>query len=148
MACCLLRLSVTTEDTVTNGGHGNRLVHGDITEKILSSAHKVHSRLGPGLLERPYRVCLGHELERQHVSFEAEKSLPIVYDGLTIALGYRVDFLVEDAVVVEIKAVEAILPIHEAQLLSYLKLSGKRVGLLINFNVLHLRDGIRRRVCG
>jgi len=133
---------------VANGGRGNHLVHGTITEKILTSAYKVHSQLGAGLLERPYRVCLGYEFERQHVSFEAEKSLPVVYDGLIVPLGYRVDFLVEDAVIVEVKAVDAILPIHEAQLLSYLKLSGKRVGLLINFNVLSLKDGIRRRVCG
>ena len=108
----------------------------------------MHSRLGPGLLERPYRVCLCHELRRQDVAFEVEKLLPVEYDGLTIDLGYRVDILVENVVVVEIKAVEAILPVHEAQLLAYLKLSGKRVGLLINFNVAHLREGIRRRMCG
>jgi GxxExxY protein len=93
-------------------------------------------------------VCLCHELRRQKVAFEVEKILPVEYDDLTIDLGYRVDILVENIVIVEIKAVEAILPVHEAQLLSYLKLSGKRVGLLINFNVAHLREGIRRRICG
>jgi len=127
---------------------GFQLVHGRITNLILSSAYKVHSRLGPGLLERPYRVCLGHELHRLQVAFEQEKLLPIEYDGLTINFGYRVDFMVEDSVIVEVKAVENILALHEAQLLSYLKLSKKRVGLLINFNVPHLRDGIRRRILG
>ena len=108
----------------------------------------MHSKLGPGLLERPYRACLCHELQRLGVSFEAEKPFAVEYDGLVIELGYRVDLLVEDKVIVEVKALETILPVHEAQLLSYLKLSRKRVGLLINFNVAHLRQGIRRRICG
>jgi GxxExxY protein len=82
------------------------------------------------------------------VSVETEKVLPVVYDGLTIEFGYRIDLLVDDTVIVEVKAVETLLPVHEAQLLSYLKLSRKRVGLLINFNVAHLRDGIRRKICG
>ncbi len=104
--------------------------------------------MGPGLLERPYRICLAHELKRLRLSFEQEKVLPLEYDGLTLDLAYRVDLLVANKVIVEVKAVETILPVHEAQLLSYLKLSGKRVGLLINFNVAHLKDGIRRRVWG
>jgi GxxExxY protein len=83
-----------------------------------------------------------------NVAFESEKILPVVYDGITIETGYRIDLLVEQQVIVEIKAVEAILPVHEAQLLTYLKLSGKRVGLLINFNVVRLRQGICRRICG
>jgi GxxExxY protein len=124
------------------------LVHGEITNSILNCAYLVHSRLGPGLLEKPYRVCLCHELRRAGLAIETEKLLPVEYDGLMIDLAYRLDILVEDAVIVEVKALEAILPVHEAQLLSYLKLSKKRVGLLLNFNVLHLRDGIRRRVCG
>lgn len=82
------------------------------------------------------------------IHLEIEKAFPVVYDGMSVDLGYRVDLLVEDVVIVEIKAVEKLLPIHEAQLLSYLKLSGIRVGLLINFNVAHLRQGIRRRICG
>jgi GxxExxY protein len=122
------------------------LVHGDITGGIISAALRVHSRIGPGLLERAYRACLYHELWRRGLSVEAEKLLPIEYDGLVIDLGYRVDLLVEDAVVVEVKAIDTVLPVHEAQLMSYLRLSRKRVGLLINFNVAHLRDGIRRRV--
>jgi GxxExxY protein len=133
----LLHKSHTTEDTETDGGHGIGLVHAETTRRILAAAYTVHSRLGPGLLERPYRVCMSHEMTRLGVSFEAEKVFPVVYDGITIDLGYRVDFLVEDAVIVEIKAVEAILPVHEAQLLSYLKLGRKRVGLrLLN----RLRD--------
>jgi GxxExxY protein len=124
------------------------LVHSKITNTILSAAYKVHSRLDPGLLERPYHICLGHELQQLKVPFETEKLLPLEYEGLMINLGYRVDFLVEDSVIVEVKAVQNLLPLHEAQLISYLKLSKKRVGLLINFNVAHLRDGIRRRILG
>jgi GxxExxY protein len=124
------------------------LVHGQITNNILSSAYRVHSKLGPGLLEKPYRACLCHELRRINLHVETEKLLPVEYDGLIIDLAYRIDILVEDVVVVEVKSIEAILPVHEAQLLSYLKLSKKRVGLLLNFNVAHLRDGIRRRICG
>ena len=99
-------------------------------------------------MERPYRVCMAYELDKLGVRFEAEKVFPVIYDGISIEFGYRVDLLVEEAVIVEIKAVENILPIHEAQLLSYLKLSGVRVGLLINFNAVDLRHGIKRRVCG
>jgi GxxExxY protein len=124
------------------------LVHGEITGAIINAAVRVHSKIGPGLLERAYRVCLCHELVGRALSVEAEKLLPIEYDGLVIDLGYRVDLLVEDAVVVEVKAIDRLLPVHEAQLMSYLRLSRKRVGLLINFNVAHLRDGIRRRVNG
>jgi GxxExxY protein len=91
---------------------------------------------------------MAHELEKCGVRFEVEKAFPVNYDGISIEFGYRVDLLVEEAVIVEIKAVENLLPVHEAQLLSYLKLSGIRVGLLINFNVAHLRQGIRRRICG
>lgn len=144
----MLVKSTTTEGTETNGGHREHLVHGQLTNSILSCAYRVHSKLGPGLLERPYRVCLCHELTRLKLRLETEKLLPVEYDGLTVDLAYRIDILVEDSVVVEVKAIEAILPVHEAQLLSYLKLSRKRVGLLINFNVAHLRDGIRRRICG
>ena len=124
------------------------LLHGDVTNAILGAAYRVHSKLGPGLLERAYRVCLCHELTRRNLAVEAEKLLPVEYDGLTIDLGYRVDLLVEDAVIVEVKALETIGFVHEAQLLSYLRLSRKRVGMPINFNVAHLRDGIRRRVNG
>jgi GxxExxY protein len=140
--------STTTEDTDTNEGHGNKLVHGHITNGALSAAYKVHSRLGPGLLEKPYKACMAYEFARMGLSFEEEKPFPVIYEDITISLGYRVDFLVENEVIVELKSVETISPVHEAQLLSYLKLAKKRVGLLINFNVVRLRDGVRRRICG
>ena len=131
-----------------DGGHGHHLVYGELTDRILDVAHKVHSALGPGLLEKPYKTCMSLEFTRSGIAFESEKCLPVVYQNVTIALGYRVDFLAEGKVIVEVKSVETILPVHEAQLLSYLRLSGRRVGLLINFNVPHLRQGIRRRING
>ena len=140
--------SPNTVDTDTYGGHGAHLLHGRITNAVLSSAYRVHSRLGPGLLERPYRICMCHELTRLRVPFEVEKRLPIVYDGIEIPIGYRVDLLVDKKVIVEIKSVETVLPVHEAQVVSYLRLSGLRVGLLLNFNVARLRDGIRRKING
>jgi GxxExxY protein len=143
----LLPKCPNTEGTATDDGV-RRLVHGKTTNGIISAAYRVHAKLGPGLLERPYHVCLRHELERMKMNVESEKMLPVVYDGLTIDTGYRIDLLVEDEVIVEVKSVESILPIHEAQLLTYLKLSRKRVGLLINFNVVTLREGIRRRIYG
>ena len=118
----------------------------DVSGAIVNAAMKVHSSLGPGLLESAYEACLLHELRQLGLSVATQVSLPIAYDGVKIDVGYRVDLLVEDAVIVELKAVETLLPIHQAQLLSYLKLSGKRVGLLINFNVLHLKNGIKRMV--
>jgi GxxExxY protein len=116
----------------------------EISGHVVDAAMKVHSALGPGLLENAYEACLRYELEKRGVRVKAQVGLPVVYDGKQIDLGYRLDLLVEDAVIVELKAVEKIAPIHEAQLLSYLKLSGKKLGLLINFNVLHLKDGIKR----
>lgn len=117
-----------------------------ITGSIISAAMKVHSALGPGLLESAYEACLLHELKKQGLSVEGQVGLPVLYDGIRIDVGYRMDLLVEDAVVVELKAVDQLNGVHEAQLLSYLKLSGKRAGLLINFNVRHLKDGIKRLV--
>jgi GxxExxY protein len=109
---------------------------------------KVHSVLGPGLLESAYQACLLHKLRKQGIKVESEVPLPVIYDGVTIDLGYRIDLVVENSVVVELKCVETFNPVHEAQLLSYLKLSGIHVGLLINFHVAHLRDGIKRLVNG
>src|SRR5882724_7542515 len=119
-----------------------------ITSKIISAAMKVHSMLGPGLLESAYHACLLHELRKQGLTVETQVGLPVVYDGEQIDLGYRIDLIVNDAVILEIKCVEAIIPVHQAQLLSYMRLSGRHVGLLINFHVVHLRDGIRRLVDG
>ena len=117
-----------------------------VSGAIVNAAMKVHSALGPGLLESAYEACLLHELRQLGLKVQAQVSLPVAYDGIKIDVGYRVDLLVEDAVIVELKAVETLLPIHQAQLLSYLKLSGKRVGLLINFNVPHLKNGLKRMV--
>ena len=115
-----------------------------MTGQIVDAAMKVHSALGPGLLESAYEACLVHELRRREVFVVAQAPLPVIYEGVQLDVGYRVDLLVADAVVVELKAVETVLPIHKAQVISYLKLSGKAVALLINFNVLHLKDGISR----
>ena len=118
----------------------------EISEKIIGAAIQVHSTLGPGLLESAYEACLKYELEKQELKVSSQIVLPVIYDEMKIDLGYRLDLLVEDSVIVELKAVNKITPIHEAQLLSYLKLSGKRLGLLINFNVILLKDGIKRRI--
>jgi GxxExxY protein len=110
---------------------------------------KVHSALGPGLLESVYLACLVHELNQRGFRTAVQLPLPVIYDEVRLDLGFRLDILVENLVVVEIKAVDAISPIHQAQLLRYLKLSHKHLGLLINFfNVVHLKDGIRRMVSG
>jgi GxxExxY protein len=120
----------------------------EITQGIIGAAMAVHKELGPGLLESAYEACMAFELAERGLSFERQKELPLTYRGVRIDCAYRIDFLVEEHVVVELKAVEKLEPIHEAQLLSYLKLSGCEVGLLINFNVKVLKNGIRRRVCG
>jgi len=111
---------------------------------VVDAAMTVHSALGPGLLESAYEACLAYELRKRGLRVLSQVTVPVVYDGVQIDAGYRVDLLVEDAVIVELKAVAKLLPIHEAQVLSYLKLSGHRVGLLINFNVPRLKDGIKR----
>ncbi len=117
-----------------------------ITGTVIDAAMKVHTALGPGLLESAYEACLTHELSKRGLKAQSQVGLPVIYDGVKIDVGYRIDVLVEDRVIVELKAVSAVAAIHEAQLLSYLRLSGKRVGLLINFNVLRLKDGIKRIV--
>jgi GxxExxY protein len=119
-----------------------------ITGAIISSAMHVHSVLGPGLLENCYQGCLAHELKKRGYRAATQVGLPVVFDGEKIELGYRADLIVEGLVVVEVKSVEAIHPVHQAQLLSYMRLSGIGVGLLINFYVTHLRDGIKRMVDG
>jgi GxxExxY protein len=115
-----------------------------ITAQVVDSAMRVHSQLGPGLLESAYEACLAHELQGRGLRVVRQLPLPIEYDGLKIDAGYRIDPLVEDVVIVELKAVESIHPVHRAQVLSYLRLSRKRLGLLLNFNVRHLRNGIER----
>ncbi|HEV7519756.1 MAG TPA: GxxExxY protein [Candidatus Angelobacter sp.] len=115
---------------------------------MISAALKVHSALGPGLLESAYEACLAHELRKAGLNVETQVGLPVVYDAIKLDLGYRIDMLVNDLVVIELKSVEEISRIHVAQVLSYMKLSKKHLGLIINFNVLHLKDGIKRLVEG
>ena len=117
-----------------------------ISGHVVDAAMKVHSALGPGLLESAYETCLKHELLKRGLEVKSQVELPIEYDGVRLNAGYRIDLLVSDAIVVELKSVDKIAPIHEAQLLSYLKLSNLQVGLLMNFNVIHLKDGIKRMV--
>ncbi len=120
--------------------------HKSLTSKIIGAAIEVHKALGPGLLEATYQTCLAREMTLREIPFERETPLPVEYKGEYVECGYRLDFLVDDKVVVELKAVDEIHVVHEAQLLTYLKLTGCRVGLLINFNVPVLKDGITRRV--
>ena len=126
----------------------NQLKVNQITGAIIGAAIEVHRALGPGLLESAYEECLCRELSLRQVPFERQRSLSVEYKGLDLDCGYRLDLLVDDRVVVEIKAVERLLPIHDAQLLTYLRLGGWKVGLLINFNVPVLKRGIRQRVLG
>lgn len=117
-----------------------------LTEQIIGAAIQVHRELGPGLLESTYEVCLCHELSLKDLKIERQKAIPIFYRGIKLDAGYRLDLVVEDQVIVEIKAVLELLPVHEAQLLSYLKQVGGGRGLLINFNVRLLKQGIRRLI--
>ncbi len=119
-----------------------------VSHAVITAAMTVHTELGPGLLESAYTACLQYELEQAGFRTTTQLGLPVVYRGVKLDLGYRMDLVVEDLVIVEIKSVDGISPVHQAQILSYLKLSGKSLGLLINFNVVHLRDGIKRFVNG
>lgn len=118
----------------------------EVTEAIIGAAIEVHRELGPGLLESTYEACLAYELVERGLAVERQKNLPVQYRGMQLDCGYRIDLLVDSLVIVELKTVERLEPLHEAQLLSYLKLSGAPVGLLLNFNVTQLRRGIRRLV--
>jgi GxxExxY protein len=120
----------------------------EISHAIITAAMRVHSALGPGLLESAYTACLQHELKTSGFKSDSQVGLPVIYDGVKLDLGYRIDLLVEDLVIVELKSVDAIAPVHQTQIISYLKLSGRSLGLLINFNVTHLKDGIKRFVNG
>jgi GxxExxY protein len=116
------------------------------TKQVIGAAIEVHKMLGPGLLESAYQECLCRELALRCIPFERQRALPVEYKGIRLGCGYRLDLLVAGAVVVEVKSVLAIEPVHEAQLLTYLRLGGWKLGLLINFNVPVLRDGIRRKI--
>ncbi len=135
---------LTTEGTEST--EKRMLISEKLTGEIIGAAIAVHRELGPGLLESAYEECLCHELSNRGISFERQKPLPVTYKGVRLDCGYKMDILAEGSVVVELKAVEALLPLHEAQLMTYLRLSGKRVGLLINFNTVVLKDGIVRRI--
>ncbi len=115
-----------------------------IAKDVVGAAYKIHTKLGPGLLESAYEACLAYELTKRGYQVERQKPQPVIYDGLEIEVGYRLDVLVNGEVIVELKSVEQVLPIHHAQLMTYLKLSGKTLGLLINFNVPVIKQGIRR----
>ena len=116
----------------------------NVAKIILDAAYQVHTTLGPGLLESVYEECMAHELRLRNIKVVSQIAVPVVYKGVKIESGFRMDLLVEDAVIVEIKSSDGINPVHCAQLLTYLKLADKRLGLLLNFNVVHLRDGIKR----
>jgi len=122
------------------------MIHSNITSEILDAAYKVHTALGPGLLESAYRACLVYELKKKNLSVEVEKPLPLIYEEVKLDIGYRIDILVEQKVVVELKAVEAFRDVHTAQVLTYMQLSKCKVGLLLNFYTKSLKNGIKRVV--
>ncbi len=123
-----------------------RMHRNPISREVIGAALRVHSALGPGLLESAYEACLAYELRQMRFRVDCQVALPVVYQDVKLDAGYRLDILVDKTVILEIKSVESVLPVHYAQLLSYLRLSGKQLGLLINFNVVHLKDGIKRIV--
>ncbi|MDR3171899.1 MAG: GxxExxY protein [Treponema sp.] len=122
------------------------MVFEELTKNIIKCAMEVHSALGPGLLEHSYKECLFYKLQKEGMRVEKEKALPLVFEGVTLNCGYRIDLLVEDKIVIELKSVKKIEDIHLAQILTYMKLGKYTVGLIINFNVLSLKDGIKRVV--
>jgi GxxExxY protein len=125
----------------------SKLLHEQLTEQVIGAAIEVHRELGPGLMESAYEECLCHELHLRNLKFERQVALPVRYKGVSLDCGYRIDLVVEDSLILELKCLEHILPVHEAQILTYLKLTGKRVGLILNFNVAVLtRGGVVRKV--
>jgi GxxExxY protein len=120
------------------------ILHQELTGSILHCAYKVHTKLGPGLLESAYEECLYYELNKAGFNTIKQKPMPLIYEGMKLDIGYRLDLLVEDKVVLEIKSVDDLIPVHLAQIMTYLKLSCCRIGFLINFNVVSLKDGIKR----
>ncbi len=118
----------------------------ELSNKVIGCAIEVHRHLGPGLLESTYEQCLAHELKIEGMPFKLQYPLPVEYKGIKLDCGYRIDLLVANSLIVELKSVENVLPIHQAQLLTYMKLSGIKIGLLMNFNVKYMKDGIKRMV--
>ena len=127
-------------------GTGSKLLYEKLTEQTIGAAIEVHRAIGPGLLESIYEECLCHELTLRGIAFKRQLAVPLVYKGKTLDCEFRLDLIVEDLILVELKSITQILPVHEAQLLTYMKLMNKRVGLIINFNVSVLKNGIVRRV--
>lgn len=121
-----------------------KLLYEELTGSILRCAYKVHSALGPGLLESAYEECLHYELHNTGLAVIKQKPMPLVYEDKKLDLGYRIDLIVDGKVIIEVKSVDTLIPVHLAQLMTYLKLSGCRIGFLINFNVESLKDGIKR----
>ena len=122
------------------------ILHEELSEELIGACIEVHRELGPGLLESCYEACLCHELVRRKIRFRRQVELPVRYKDIVLDIGYRIDLIVDEKIVVEVKAVEKVLPVHEAQLLTYLRLTNIRVGLLINFNSPVIRSSITRRV--
>jgi GxxExxY protein len=139
-------LEMQSNIPVPQNKNNQPLLEKDLTDKIIGAAIEVHKVLGPGLLESAYQVCMEHESKLRNIPFERLVDLPLNYKGLDLDAGYVIDLIYNRRVIVELKAVERIIPVHEAQLLTYMKLTGIRVGLLLNFNVPVLKDGIYRRV--
>jgi GxxExxY protein len=140
------RKRLTAKDTRDARDEVRRDSFVDGTAPVIDAAMKVHTRLGPGLLESAYKACLAHELRKRGHTVITELAIPVVYEGLKLDVGYRADLCVDGRILTELKTVKKIAPIHEAQIISNLKLSGYRIGLLINFHVRHLKDGISRFV--
>ena len=134
-------------ETQSNGATEKNYPDAEITGAIITHAIQVHNQLGPGLLESVYEQCLAYELAQSGLKVERQMAIPVSYRGLTFDEGFRADLVVEDRVIVELKCVERLLPIHEAQLYTYLKLSGKKTGLLINFFTKVVKEGIKRIIC-
>ena len=130
---------LTTENT-----EGTEVLNKEATETVIGSAIRVHKELGPGLLESVYERCLAYELSKQGHLVEVQKTIPIIYDNIEFEIGFRADLIVDNKVRIEVKAVDQLLPVHHAQVITYLKLTGLRTALLINFNVPLLRDGLKR----
>ena len=140
--------SLNAEDAKVCAEVAEIMHENEISKIIIGCAMRVHNKLGPGLLESAYEAALAYELSKAGLAFERQKPMPLIYEEIKLEVGYRLDLVVAGKVVVDPKSVEALAPIFTAQMLTYLKLSGCKLGLIINFNVEHLRDGIKRVVCG
>jgi len=139
---------VSHEDTKARRKAKRQLTENEISREIVDASYKIHTSLGPGLLESVYEAVLVYELEKRNLKVERQKTLPLVYESVILDEGFRADIIVEDKVIVELKSVETLLPVHKKQLLTYLKISRKKLGLLINFGSALIKDGIERVING